>query len=46
LGYKFYVVVSNNNGFSIARSNEAKALGITMGAAILSNKSFQKLQTF
>ena len=32
LANKPVVVLSNNDGCAIARSNEAKALGITMGA--------------
>ena len=34
------VVLSNNDGCVIARSNEAKALGIPMGAPAFQYKSF------
>ncbi|MEQ8193467.1 MAG: Y-family DNA polymerase, partial [Rhodospirillales bacterium] len=33
------VVLSNNDGCIIARSNEAKALGIPMGAPLFKNES-------
>ena len=33
------VVLSNNDGCIIARSNEAKALGIKMGAPFLKSKT-------
>lgn len=36
------VVLSNNDGCIIARSNEAKALGIPMGAPYFKNKTFIK----
>jgi DNA polymerase V len=34
------VVLSNNDGCIISRSEEAKALGIPMGALLLNMKSF------
>ncbi|MGA0393236.1 MAG: Y-family DNA polymerase, partial [Rhodospirillales bacterium] len=36
------VVLSNNDGCIIARSNEAKALGIPMGAPLFKNEDFLK----
>jgi DNA polymerase V len=36
------VVLSNNDGCVIARSNEAKALGITMGAPYFQNKTLMQ----
>nr|WP_035361100.1 hypothetical protein [Dyadobacter alkalitolerans] len=43
LNVKPVVVLSNNDGCVIARSNEAKALGITMGApAFLLEKKFKE----
>lgn len=36
------VVLSNNDGCIIARSNEAKALGIPMGAPLFKNEAFLK----
>jgi DNA polymerase V len=36
------VVLSNNDGCIVARSNEAKALGIRMGAPYFKNKAFIK----
>ncbi|MFK7807059.1 MAG: Y-family DNA polymerase [Saprospiraceae bacterium] len=38
------VVLSNNDGCVIARSNEAKALGVKMGAPYFKNKAFLKKQ--
>src|SRR3990170_9052880 len=39
---KLIVVLSNNDGCVIARSNEAKALGIPMGAAYFEYEAFMK----
>ena len=38
------VVLSNNDGCIIARSNEAKALGIAMGAPYFQNRAFIERQ--
>lgn len=47
LWYKPVVVLSNNDGCVIARSNEAKALGIKMGApAFQSRELFRKHNVF
>ena len=44
LNNKPVVVLSNNDGCAISRSNEAKALGIPMGApAFKYEKVFQKI---
>ena len=44
LNGKPFVVLSNNDGCVIARSNEAKALGIPMGAAAFEfKKLFEKV---
>ena len=37
------VVLSNNDGCVIARSNEAKALGIKMGAPAFKNEAYFRL---
>lgn len=42
LNGKPIVVLSNNDGCVIARSNEAKVLGIKNGSASLPNKGFSK----
>jgi DNA polymerase V len=42
LNGKPVVVLSNNDGCVIARSNEAKALGITMGAPYFQNKTLMQ----
>lgn len=38
------VVLSNNDGCAVARSNEVKALGVGMGASAVINRRLHKIQ--